>query len=189
MPLLFLKCSRRRTPQPAPCWLQVRARQWGEALWQVTRNHSGGPGGQRWPLGGLKPHPVHSSFRIWEPPVRPFACPGDTPGTTTSVSYKHPVRWEEKDTLMMTMQRDEGHAERCPGSRRRTEVRRGAQGPAGEQRWRQLSRGHRERPPAPHRCLAHQDPHPLPTPWPSALCQTQRTHVTALIPTWLMTSQ
>ena len=176
MPLLFLKCPRRRTPQPAPCWLHVRARQWGGTLWQVTRTHSGGPGGQCWPLGGLQPHPVHSSFRIWEAPVRPLACPGDTPGTMTSVFYKHPVRWEEKDTLMMTTQRDEGHAERGPGSRRRTEA-------EAAVTW------HRERPPALSRRLAHQDPHPLPTPWPLALCQTQCTHVTALIPTWLVTSQ
>lgn len=153
MPLLFLKCPRRRTPQPAPCWLQVRARQWGEALWELTRNLSGGPGGQRWPLGGLKTHPVHSSFRIWELPARPHACPGDTQGTTTSVFYEHPFRREE-DTLMMTTQRDEGHADRRPGCRRKEAAVTWASGETLCPTSKPRSSGS----------------HPLPTPRPSALC-------------------
>ena len=49
----------------------------GERLGQVARSHSGASG-QGWSLAGLTLDPAHSSFRIWGPPVRPHACPGDT---------------------------------------------------------------------------------------------------------------
>ena len=145
--LLFLKCREGALPSQRPAGSKWgRGGAGGERLGQVARSHSGAPG-RGWSLAGLTLDPAHSSLRIWGPPVRPHACPGDPRND------EHPVRWEENGTVMIMTWRDAGHAKRGPGSHGGTE---------GEAAVPWAS----ERLSAPSRRLAHQDPHPLPAPWP-----------------------
>lgn len=146
--LLFLKCQGRSTPQPAPCGLQVRARR--------CRRRAPGTSRQKpqWSVrSGLVTSRAHTGpcplivqdlRTTSQAPRLPWGHPGMT---STQSGERRTAHWWSWRGVMRAMPR-------------------GARGPAGGQRGRQLSRGRQERLSAPNRHLAHQDPHPLPAPRP-----------------------